>query len=186
MIVLGIDPGTAIVGYGVIEFENNKFKVLDYGCIFTSKDDEMPKRLNKIYDELETIIKLYKPDSIAIEELFYFKNSKTVISVGQARGVIVLCCERNNIESYGYTPLQVKMGVCGYGRADKKQIQEIVKKLLGLREIPKPDDAADALAIAIVHINSKNSRMESVKSNNKIPKIKSSKMTAQEYRKLLK
>ena len=115
----------------------------------------MPIRLEKIYDGLENIIKLWKPADMAIEDLFFFKNQKTVIKVGQARGVITLAGQKNKLNLYSYTPLQVKMGIASYGRADKKQIQEMVKLILKLDEIPKPDDAADALAIAITHINSK-------------------------------
>ena len=155
MIVLGVDPGTAIVGYSVIEYEKSKYRVLDYGCIYTDKDEDMPVRLEKIYDGLDGLVKIRKPQDMALEELYFFKNQKTVIKVGQARGVITLCGQKNSLDLYSYTPLQVKMGIAGYGRADKKQIQEMVKVILGLDEIPKPDDAADALAIAITHINSK-------------------------------
>lgn len=153
MRVLGIDPGTAIVGFSILDFENNRFNVIDYGCIYTDKDMPMEDRLCKIYSELTEIIKKYSPSEMAIEELFYFKNNKTVISVGQARGVIVLCGRQNNLVINHYTPLQVKTGITGYGKAEKKQIQLMVQRILGLSEIPKPDDAADALAIAITHIN---------------------------------
>ena len=132
-----------------------KYEIVDYGCIYTSKDQDMPHRLEKIYNELETLIRLWKPDDMAIEELFFFKNQKTIIKVGQARGVIMVCGQKNNLDIYSYTPLQVKMGVAGYGRATKAQIQEMVKLILKMEEIPKPDDAADALALAITHINSK-------------------------------
>ena len=155
MRILGVDPGTAIVGYSIVDFEKGKYEIIDYGCIYTHKDEDMPYRLEKIYNELETLIKLWEPNDMAIEELFFFKNQKTVIKVGQARGVIMLCGQKNNLDIYSYTPLQVKMGVAGYGRADKAQIQEMVKLILKMDEIPKPDDAADALAIAITHINSK-------------------------------
>ncbi len=157
MRILGIDPGTAIIGYSVIEFQNGKYSTLDYGCIYTDKNEDMPVRLEKIYDSLENIIKLWKPDDMAIENLFFFKNQKTIIDVGQARGVITLVGQKNKLNLFSYTPLQVKMGIAGYGRAEKKQIQEMVRLILKLDEIPKPDDAADALAIAITHINSKNS-----------------------------
>ena len=154
MRVLGIDPGTAIVGYSIIDYENGKYTTLDYGCIFTDKSEDMPVRLEQIYDALEKIIKLWKPTDMAIENLFFFKNQKTIIEVGQARGVITLG-QKNRLNLFSYTPLQVKMGIAGYGRATKKQIQEMVKLILKLDEIPKPDDAADALAIAITHVNSK-------------------------------
>lgn len=188
MKIIGIDPGTAIVGYGIIEYKNNKYNVIDYGCIYTDKDLKMSKRIRQIYDELELILKLHKPDFMAVEELFYFKNNKTIISVGQARGVIVLCGEKNNIEVTGYTPLQVKMGITGYGKSDKKQVQEMVKRVLALDEIPKPDDAADALAIAVTHINSclSSSRMAigcaPSKKEGAQKKIKNSKMSAKEFR----
>lgn len=155
MRILGIDPGTAIIGYSIIDFEKGKYEIVDYGCIYTSKDQDMPHRLEKIYNELETLIQLWKPNDMAIEELFFFKNQKTIIKVGQARGVIMVCGQKNNLDIYSYTPLQVKMGVAGYGRATKSQIQEMVKLILKMDEIPKPDDAADALALAITHINSK-------------------------------
>ena len=155
MRVLGIDPGTAIVGYSIIDYENGKYTTLDYGCIFTDKSEDMPVRLEQIYDALEKIIKLWKPTDMAIENLFFFKNQKTIIEVGQARGVITLVGQKNRLNLFSYTPLQVKMGIAGYGRATKKQIQEMVKLILKLDEIPKPDDAADALAIAITHVNSK-------------------------------
>lgn len=190
MKVLAIDPGTAIVGYGIVEYIKGKYITIDYGCIYTEKDEEMPIRLNKIYDGIEMLIKLHKPDSMAVEELFFFKNNKTIITVGQARGVILLCAERNGIKSYGYTPLQVKQGTACYGRATKQQIQEMVKRLLGLEEIPKPDDAADALALAITHINSMSSYacepQKTKNEDNKISNIKKNdgKMSAEDFRKM--
>lgn len=163
MIILGIDVGTAITGWSVIELLAPKcMKVKGYGVIRTNKVDEMPKRLNSLFDQLIEIIDHFSPNVMAVEELFYFKNSKTVISVGQARGVILLAGVRNNLEIVGYTPLQVKQAVTGYGRADKLQVQKMVKLILKLGKLPKPDDAADALAIAICHINSyglKNDRL---------------------------
>ena len=125
MRVLGIDPGTAIVGFSILDFENNRFNVIDYGCIYTDKDMPMEDRLCKIYSELTEIIKKYSPSEMAIEELFYFKNNKTVISVGQARGVIVLCGRQNNLVINHYTPLQVKTGITGYGKAEKKQLYPV-------------------------------------------------------------
>jgi len=174
VIILGIDPGTAIVGYGIIKCEKNRCEVLDYGCIYTDKVDNMPKRLSEIYSEVENLIKLYSPDYVAVEELFFFKNNKTIITVGQARGVILLAAEKNNIKIAEYTPLQVKMGITGYGRAKKEQVQEMVKIVLGLNEIPKPDDAADALAIAVTHLHSiKNTIYTSFKNENKEKNIPS-------------
>ena len=154
MRILGIDPGTAIVGYSIMEYKNKKIKLIDYGCVYTSKDLPMEDRLLQIFNELENIIKKYNPEHMAVEELFYFKNNKTVISVGEARGVILLAGKKNGLKIGEYTPLQVKIGITGYGKADKKQVQLMVKTILNMKEIPKPDDAADAIAIAITHINS--------------------------------
>ena len=153
MIILGIDPGTATTGYGVIENNQGKLKIVDYGCILTDKKLEMPERLDFLGEELEKIIKKYKPQAMAVEELFFFKNAKTIITVGQARGVILFVGKnigkKIELDIFEYTPLQVKQAVVGYGRADKKQVQSMVKAILGLSEVPKPDDAADALAAAI-------------------------------------
>lgn len=151
MIILGIDPGIAIVGYGVIEYKNNKFKVIDYGAITTSSTMNNMKRLEKIYKGIDILIKNYNIDEIGVEELFFNKNIKTAITVAQARGVILLACSHNNKQVYEYTPLQVKQGVVGYGRAQKAQVQQMVTSMLKLKEIPKPDDVADALAVAICH-----------------------------------
>lgn len=156
MIVLGIDPGIAIVGYGIIEVKGNHFKAIDYGAITTDSNIIFPERLKMVYDKLTDIINLYKPDDFAIEELFYNKNAKTVIKVGQARGVEVLAGINAGIPIYEYTPLQIKQAVVGYGRAEKHQVQEMVKLLLNLKEIPKPDDVADALAVALCHGSSLN------------------------------
>lgn len=151
MIVLGIDPGIAIVGYGIVEYTGNKFKVLDYGVIRTKPDLSYPERLELIFNALNKIISSYDIDDIAVEELFFSKNVKTAINVAHARGVIILSAQLNKKPVYEYTPLQVKQGVSGYGQSDKRQIQEMVKILLNLKDVPKPDDAADALAIAISH-----------------------------------
>ena len=133
MRVLGIDPGTAIVGFGVIDYENNKFKVIDYGCLYTDKDTPMEERLCQIYEKLSELIKKYNPEHMAIEELFFFKNNKTVISVGQARGVLLLCGKQNGLKIQGYTPLQIKTGITVYGKAEKKQVQRMVQKFLGMK-----------------------------------------------------
>lgn len=154
MLILGIDPGTAIVGFGVVLKEGNHLKKVAYGVIRTEAGLPMPRRLNQIYDQLREIIAQYNPDSIAVEQLFFNRNVTTNLTVGQARGVILLAAEQAGKEVAEYTPLQVKQAVVGYGRAEKKQIQEMVKMLLCLQEIPKPDDAADALAIAICHAHS--------------------------------
>ncbi|SHH14359.1 crossover junction endodeoxyribonuclease RuvC [Tepidibacter thalassicus] len=154
MIVLGIDPGIAILGYGIVEYKGNKFKVIDYGCVETSSKLTILQRLEKIYKGVDILIKKYKIDEVAIEELFFNKNVKTAITVAQARGVAMLACAHNNVATYEYTPLQVKQGVVGYGRAEKIQVQSMMKSLLNLKKIPKPDDVADALAIAICHCHS--------------------------------
>lgn len=151
MIILGIDPGIAIVGYGIIEKNGNSIKMLEYGTIQTKANLTTPERLHIIFQELNEIIKEFKPTEVAYEKLFHQKNSKTVINVSQARGVEILASKLNNLDIYEYTPLQIKTAITGYGRADKKQMQESVRRLLNLSEIPKPDDAADALAIAICH-----------------------------------
>lgn len=151
MIVLGIDPGYGITGYGVIYFDRGKFKPVEYGAVTTPKDMAMPDRLQVIYERISAIIKEYRPDALAIEKLFFNTNAKTVIDVGQARGVVMLAGAQNDIRIAEYTPLQVKQAVVGYGRAEKKQVQYMVTKILNLEETPKPDDTADALAIAICH-----------------------------------
>lgn len=154
MIILGIDPGFAIVGVGVIQYEGNKFKVIDYYAITTKAGLKLEERLKIIYDGVNEAIKKYKPDYMAIEELFFNSNAKTAIAVGQARGVILLSAIENNVEIFEYTPLQVKQAVVGYGRAEKSQIQQMTKAILNLDKIPKPDDVADALAISICHAHS--------------------------------
>ncbi|MEJ6952039.1 crossover junction endodeoxyribonuclease RuvC [Natronospora cellulosivora (SeqCode)] len=155
MLILGIDPGLAIVGYSLVEKKGNKFKVLDYGVIRTSADSNNIDRLASIYTDLLEIIKKYQPEEMAVEELYFNKNVKTAIKVGQARGVLLLAGAQSNLKVAEYTPLQVKQAVVGYGRAAKKQVQEMVKALLNLKELPRPDDAADALAVAICHGNSR-------------------------------
>ena len=154
MIILGIDPGFAITGYGIIKYENNKFKVLDYGAITTESDLKLSDRLLVLYNKLEQLIKEYNPDVVSIEELFFNKNIKTALNVGHGRGVVLLAAAKNNKEIFEYTPLQVKQSVVGYGRAQKPQIQQMVKMILNLEKIPKPDDVADALAVAICHAHS--------------------------------
>lgn len=154
MRILGIDPGYAIVGTGVIEYDLNKFKIIDYGAITTTPDHVMSERLHTIYEKLSILIDTYKPDAVAVEELFFNNNSKTAIAVAQARGVIILACTLKGVPVFEYTPLQVKQAVTGYGRAEKNQIQQMVKIMLGLNAVPRPDDVADALAIAICHAHS--------------------------------
>ena len=154
MIIIGIDPGYAIVGVGVIEYVGNKFRTLEYNAITTPATMNTVDRLKKIYTEMTMYIEKYNPDAIAIEELFFNSNQKTAINVAQARGVLLVAAANKGVPISEYTPLQVKQSVTGYGRAEKKQIQQMVKMLLGLNAIPKPDDAADALAIAICHAHS--------------------------------
>ena len=148
-IILGDDPGVASVGFGLIKKEGSNVYVINYGVIKTPAKDNFEKRLFQIHKELQKIIKKYKPDVVAVEDLFFFKNAKTAIKVGQARGVVLLTANIENIPVDEYTPLQIKQAVTSYGRADKNQIQQMVKNILQLKEIPKPDDAADALATAI-------------------------------------
>lgn len=154
MIIIGIDPGYAIVGVGVVEYKGNKFRPIEYRAITTPAGMNTVDRLKKIYDEMAMLIDKHKPDAMAIEELFFNSNQKTAINVAQARGVILVAAANKGLPVREYTPLQVKQSVTGYGRADKKQIQEMVKLILHLNVIPKPDDAADALALAICHAHS--------------------------------
>ena len=149
--VLGIDPGVATTGWAVLQtaVNSNSFSVLDYGVILTKKELSLSSRLSEIYDDLEVLLKKFSPDRAAVEEILFCNNAKTAISVGEARGVVLLCLTKNDIPLYEYTPLQVKETVTGYGKAEKCQVQEAVKLLCNLEEIPKPDDAADAIAVAI-------------------------------------
>lgn len=154
MRVLGIDPGLAIVGYSVLDYTGNQFSIITYDAIRTKAGIPFPERLELIYKELSTIIEKFQPEEMAIEELFFNKNITTGISVAHARGVEVLAAKVHQIPIFEYTPLQIKKAVVGYGYADKKQVQQMVKALLNLREVPKPDDVADAVAIAICHCHS--------------------------------
>lgn len=154
MLVLGIDPGTAITGVGLVETAGSRCRLVDGGVIRTPAHTPMPERLLTIYTELTQIIDQYHPDIMAVEQLFHFRNATTVIPVSQARGVVLLTAAQHGIPLYEYTPLQVKMAVVGYGGADKRQVQEMVKRVLNLTTVPRPDDAADALAVAICHVNS--------------------------------
>lgn len=155
MVVLGIDPGTATLGWGIIKrTEEVAYKVEAYGCIRTDKSNLFPRRLEEIHKKLGEIIKKYRPDIAAVEQLFFAKNMKTAVSVGEARGVAILAAVEANLAVAEYTPLQVKQSLIGYGRAEKKQMQKMLKVLLGLKDIPSPDDAADALAVALCHLNS--------------------------------
>ena len=159
MVILGIDPGLAIVGWGVVEYKGGKFRVLGYGSIRTEAGEKTEDRLAVIYRDLNMVIDHFKPDEIAVEELFFNTNITTGIRVAEARGVILLCASQKGLPFSEYTPLQVKSAVVGYGRADKKQVITMVTGILGLAEPPKPDDTADALAIAVCHAHSGASRM---------------------------
>ncbi len=154
MIILGIDPGTAITGYGLVKIESNQPVSLAYGCIRTSSGTLHHLRLQKIYQRLLSLIDLYKPEDIAVEKVFFNLNSKTAMLVGEARGVVMLAAADRNLRVFEYTPLQIKMSLVGYGRAEKKQIQMMVKEVLNLDKLPTPDDAADALAAAVCHAQS--------------------------------
>lgn len=156
MIVLGIDPGIARTGWGVIEANGPKVSALNYGCFETLSKEELPLRLEKLYKEISRLIKTYKPEVLAIEELFFNTNAKTALVVGQARGVVLLCAAQAGMEIKGFTPLQVKIALTGYGRAEKAQMGKMVKAVLSLKEIPKLDDTVDALAIALSCAFSKN------------------------------
>ncbi len=162
MRILGIDPGYAILGWGVLDLKGNHFSVVDYGAITTDAKMEMPYRLQHLYTELCSVIQQYKPDAASIEELFFNSNAKTAIMVGQARGVAVLACVNGGLEINEYTPLQIKQALVGYGRADKKQVQAMVKAILNLKEVPKPDDTADAVAAAICHGHAAGNRVRKI------------------------
>lgn len=149
MIIIGIDPGTAITGYGIIENKASSLKVIDYGCILTEQSLTTAERLKETDKQFVKLIKKHKPEKIAVEDIFFFKNAKTIIKVSQARGVILFRAAKMMVPIFEHTPLQIKQAVTGYGRADKKQVQQMVKIILNLEKIPKPDDAADALAVAI-------------------------------------
>lgn len=154
MRILGIDPGFAITGYSIIDYIGNKFNLITSGAVLTDAGVSFPLRLEKIYRELDEIIKQYKPDAMSIEELFFNNNAKTAINVAQARGVILIVARINGIATYEYTPLQVKQAVVGYGRADKIQVQRMVKMILNAEKLPKLDDITDSMAIAICHAHS--------------------------------
>lgn len=154
MRILGIDPGFAITGYSIIDYIGNKFTLINSGAITTKAGESFPDRLVKIYDDLENIIKLYKPDAISVEELFFNNNAKTAINVAQARGVILVVSRKLEIDTFEYTPLQIKQAVVGYGRADKMQVQRMVKSILNVEKLPKLDDTTDSMAAAICHAHS--------------------------------
>ena len=160
MIILGIDPGIAIVGYGMIDYTAGKFHVLDFGAITTPAHTPIEDRLATIYADMNTLIQSYRPDEMAIEELFFNNNQKTAIQVAEARGVILLAARNNRVRINEYTPLQVKQAVVGYGRAEKQQVQQMITAILGLKKVPKPDDTADALALAVCNAHTGGSRLK--------------------------
>ncbi|MBI2063558.1 MAG: crossover junction endodeoxyribonuclease RuvC [Candidatus Yanofskybacteria bacterium] len=154
MRILGIDPGTSLIGYGVVDVDGKNYKAVDFGDLKTGVNIRNADRVKTVYDFFDKLIKKYKPDKLALESLFFFKNAKTVIKVSEIRGVLMLTAAKNGIEIAEFTPLQVKQAVASYGRAEKIQVQNMVKLILNLKTVPKPDDAADALAIAICCANS--------------------------------
>ncbi len=157
MRIIGIDPGYAIVGFGIIEYENGRFRTVDYGAVTTPSGIDFNLRLRTIYEDISQILDIYKPESLAIEKLYFQNNQKTAIDVAEARGVILLAASQRNLLIREYTPLEVKKSITGYGQAVKKQVQEMTKRVLKLPAIPKPDDTADALAIAVCHAHTDNS-----------------------------
>ncbi len=159
--ILGIDPGFALLGFGVVECsDSGSMSALDYGVIETTKDEKFCDRLQKIYLGVLSLIDKYKPDAMALEELFFFKNQKTIIPVAEARGVVILAGIERGLKMFEYTPLQIKQALTGNGRAEKKQIQFMVKSILGLDKTPKPDDAADAVAVALTHLQTNNTLVD--------------------------
>jgi len=155
-LALGIDPGTATTGYGLVRLApDGELVSVKYGVILTPKSATPPARLEMIYDQMQELLKEYKPDTAAVEKLFFARNVTTGIAVGQARGVVMLAIQKAGLEAFEYTPKEIKNAVAGYGGADKRQVQEMVRALLSLDSIPKPDDAADALAVAITHLNTR-------------------------------
>jgi crossover junction endodeoxyribonuclease RuvC len=159
MLVIGIDPGTASTGYGVVrQTQEGELDAVDFGVISTTPDEPMPQRLQKIFVELQELLAKHQPESGAVEKLFFQRNVKTAISVGQARGVVLLTLAEAGIPVDEYAPMEIKQAIIGYGGADKQQVQDMVKALLGMAERPHPDDAADALAVAICHLHSSATR----------------------------
>ena len=155
MLAIGIDPGTAITGYGLVrEEQDGSLTVIDYGAIITSSDEQMPDRLVQLYLQLKDLLSLHSPQSGAVEKLFFARNVRTALTVGQARGVALLALAEAGVQLTEYTPNEVKQAVVGFGGADKNQVQKMVQAILGMEEIPQPDDAADALAVAICHLHS--------------------------------
>ena len=163
MVILGIDPGFAIIGYGAVETSRGTHRMLTYGAITTEAHTEMSSRLSVIYHDMLTLLDMVRPDAVSIEELFFNTNTTTGIQVAQARGVILLACAERGLQIHEYTPLQVKQAVVGYGRAEKHQVQEMTRTMLRLNSIPRPDDAADALALALCHAANASSLLSKIK-----------------------
>lgn len=161
MLILGIDPGFAIVGFGLVESAGGRHRLVQCGAITTPANQPLPARLAQIADDMELLLGQFKPDAMAIEELFFNNNITTGIGVAQARGVLLLAAQRQGVEIYEYSPSQVKQAVVGYGKAEKRQVMEMTRRLLKLKSVPKPDDAADAVAIALCHARSVTSRLQS-------------------------
>lgn len=161
MIVLGIDPGYAIVGYGVIEYKNNRYRTLEHGAITTKAGVDFNRRLEIVYDSVSHVLAQTRPDAMSIEKLFFTNNKTTGIGVAEARGVILLAAQQARVPVFEYTPVQVKMAVTGYGKALKPQVMEMTRRLLCLKEVPRPDDTADALAVAICHSHTAGSALRS-------------------------
>ncbi|MCX7853759.1 MAG: crossover junction endodeoxyribonuclease RuvC [Caldilineales bacterium] len=153
-VILGIDPGIAITGYGIIVDNEGEAQARAYGVLLTPADEPLPARLARLYEQLRELIALHRPTAVAVEELFFARNARTALTVGHARGVVLLAVAQAGLPLYQYKPAEVKLAITGYGGADKRQIQEMVRLLLGLETVPKPDDAADALALALCHFHS--------------------------------
>lgn len=153
MVILGVDPGYAILGYGIVAAEERQVRPIDYGVIETKAGEPFPARLERLYLGMQQLLRIYRPEHIAFEELFFYRNTTTALPVGAGRGVAMLAAQQSGVPLYEYTPMQIKLAVTGNGHADKKQVQQMVRVLLNLKEIPKPDDAADALGAAICHAN---------------------------------
>ena len=163
MRILGIDPGYAIVGFGIVDYDASRFMTIDYGAVTTMAGDRFSLRLKTVFEDISQIMDSYKPDVVSMEKIYFQNNQKTAIDVAQARGVILLAAAQRGIEVYEYTPLEVKKAVTGYGQAVKKQVQEMTKRLLNLKEIPKPDDTADALAMTVCHAHTSISRLNKLR-----------------------
>lgn len=162
MRIIGIDPGYAIVGYGVLDYSRSQFSVVNYGAITTDAETSFDLRLMEIYSDMNKVLDMFQPDCMSIEKLYFTNNKTTGIDVAQARGVILLSAVQHDVDIYEYTPMQVKQAVVGYGKAEKHQVQEMVKNILHLNEIPKPDDTADAVALAICHGHSSGSQLSAL------------------------